>query len=69
MAELSFMEKVQQMPPDYQQEVKDFIDFVWEKKLKREPVIGERKKLFGAFKGKSWMSPDFDEPMEEFNDY
>lgn len=69
MADLAFLEKIKLMPPDYQQEVKDFVDFVWEKKLQRQPYIKEKKSLFGAFKGKIWMSPDFDEPLEDFKDY
>ena len=65
MAELSFMEKVQQMPPDYQQEVKDFIDFVWEKKLGLPSDIN-LKRIPGLLKGRMWMSKDFDEPLEDF---
>lgn len=26
-------------------------------------------KGFGCLKGKIWMSPDFDEPLEDFKDY
>jgi hypothetical protein len=26
-------------------------------------------KGFGCLKGKIWMSPDFDEPLEEFKEY
>ncbi|MEJ7684256.1 MAG: DUF2281 domain-containing protein [Segetibacter sp.] len=69
MSELDFLEKVKLMPADYQQEVKDFINFVWEKKMGRDADISGRRKLFGAFKGKMWMSPDFDEPLEELKDY
>lgn len=69
MSDLTFLEKVKQMPPDFQQEVRNFIDYMWDKKLKKEPVNSEKLSLFGAFKGKSWMSPDFDEPLEDFKDY
>jgi hypothetical protein len=69
MFEQSYIDKIQKMPPDYQQEVRDFIDFVWENKLNMEPSQVERKTLFGAFKGKSWMSPDFDEPLDDFKEY
>ena len=69
MSDLTFLEKVKLMPPDFQQEIKDFIDFVWEKKMGKDPDLSGRKNLFGAFKGKIWMSPDFDEPLEEFKDY
>jgi hypothetical protein len=29
--------------------------------------IGER--VFGALKGKMWIAPDFDEPLEDFAEY
>ncbi|MCW3111851.1 MAG: hypothetical protein JWR18_247 [Segetibacter sp.] len=69
MSDLTFLDTVKLMPPDYQQEVKHFIEFVWEKKLQRKPLMPNEKKLFGTFKGKMWMSPDFDEPLEDFKDY
>ena len=28
-----------------------------------------RRSMIGALKGKIWISPDFDEPLEEFKDY
>lgn len=34
-----------------------------------EPVPGPRKSMFGALKGKMWMSPDFDAPLEDFAEY
>jgi hypothetical protein len=39
-----------------------------------EPVNGEpsepqRLKGFGCLKGKLWMSPDFDEPLDDFSEY
>lgn len=34
-----------------------------------EPVPGPRKSMFGALKGKIWMSPDFDAPLEDFAEY
>lgn len=34
-----------------------------------EPVERRRNPMFGALKGKMWISPDFDEPLEEFKDY
>jgi len=30
---------------------------------------GSSLKGFGCLKGKIWMAPDFDEPMEDFKDY
>lgn len=28
-----------------------------------------RKEMLGKWKGKIWMSPDFDEPLEDFKEY
>ncbi|SFQ33175.1 type II toxin-antitoxin system VapB family antitoxin [Parafilimonas terrae] len=69
MSNYDFLEKVKLMPADYQQEIKNFIDFVWEKKLGQPLEKPNRDKIIGAFKGKVWMSPDFDEPLEDFKDY
>ena len=69
MSNYDFLEKVKLMPADYQQEIKDFIDFVWEKKLGQTLEKPNRDKIIGAFRGKVWMSPDFDEPLEDFKDY
>ncbi len=33
------------------------------------PVKRDRPSMIGALKGKIWISPDFDEPLEEFKDY
>ncbi|MGI8634278.1 MAG: type II toxin-antitoxin system VapB family antitoxin [Segetibacter sp.] len=68
MSDLTFLETVKLMPADYQQEVKDFIEFVWEKKMGKKPFVPEQR-IPGLFKGKMWMSPDFDEPLEDFKDY
>ena len=33
------------------------------------PAKRDRPPMFGALKGKMWIAPDFDEPLEEFKDY
>lgn len=63
MSDLTFLEKVNLMPPDYQQEVKSFIDFVWEKKMGLQAGIDKNERIPGLLKGKMWMSPDFDENL------
>jgi mRNA-degrading endonuclease RelE of RelBE toxin-antitoxin system len=67
MNDYEFLEKVKQMPPDYQQEVKDFIEFIFEKKI--EPSHSKKERKSGQLKGKVWMSDDFIEPMEDLKDY
>lgn len=34
-----------------------------------KPRASERKSLLGALKGQIWLSPDFDESLEEFREY
>ena len=59
----------EQLPDNYQQEVSDFIEFLFLKiKQPLEPKE-QRRNLFGSLKGKIEMSDDFDEPLEEFKDY
>ena len=69
MSDFTFLEKVKLMPPDYQQEVKDFVDFVWEKKMGLQQHIDEKGRIPGLLKEKMWMSADFDENPEDFKDY
>jgi mRNA-degrading endonuclease RelE of RelBE toxin-antitoxin system len=67
MIDEATLEKVKKFPPRYQDEVKDFIEFLEEKKIAK-PEITERKP--GTGKGTfTFMSPDFDEPMDEFKEY
>jgi Protein of unknown function (DUF2281) len=60
------LEKVKSFPPQYQDEVRDFIEFLAEKKSlniplpQRTPGIGK-----GAF---TYMAADFDEPIDITND-
>lgn len=60
MSDLTFLEKVNLMPPDFQQEVKGFIDFVWEKKMGLQAGVDKSGRIPGLLKGKTWISPDFD---------
>lgn len=69
MSDLTFLEKVNLMPPDFQQEVKGFIDFVWEKKMGLQHNVDKNGRIPGLLKGKMRMSPDFDETPEDFKDY
>jgi hypothetical protein len=63
MSDLTFLEKVNLMPLDYQQEVKSFINFVWEKKMGLQAGIDKNERIPGLLKGKMGMSPDFDENL------
>jgi len=46
--------------------VTDFIAFLSSRKSKNET---KKERKFGAAKGMFVISPDFDEPLEDFKDY
>lgn len=67
------IEKVQQLPPDKQKEVEDFVDYLFGK-YKMENGDGSslaevRRKNMGWAKGKIWIAEDFNETPEDFKDY
>ena len=68
MGQIQILEKIKMIPAAYQQEVEDFIDFILEKKGNLKPRQNKGRKL-GLLKGKMKMSPDFDEPLDDFKDY
>lgn len=67
MSTLSIHTKLETLTPDLKEEVNDFIDFLIEKssKEKKKKIIPQ----FGSAKGEIKMSPDFDEPLDDFKDY
>lgn len=70
MAQSQLLEKIKKIPPAYQQEVEDFIDFI----LRKRRVSGDNQKKdmrreIGLLKGKLQMAEDFDAPLEDFKDY
>lgn len=63
------MTQISMLPDSLKEEVADFVGFL-QQKLKTNTdntKLPERK--FGCGKGSFVMSPDFDEPLEEFKDY
>jgi hypothetical protein len=66
------IEKIKALPPDKQQEVDDFVDFLinkYQPNNNEESVAEHRKKNLGWAKGKIWMADDFNETPEDFKDY
>jgi len=58
--------KVQQLPFEARQEVSDYLDFILYKYQVPKPV----KPYAGCMKGTvTWMSDDFNEPLDDFKDY
>lgn len=68
MTYLQLYQKYQTLPPVYQAEVADFVDFLATRKATNKPL--ERKiPVFGSAKGQFQMSSDFDAPLDDFADY
>lgn len=68
------LEKVKQLPPDKQQQVEEFIDFLLSKHQPantktKEEIAEMRMRNAGWAKGKIWMADDFNETPEDFKDY
>ncbi|MEO8146720.1 MAG: DUF2281 domain-containing protein [Bacteroidia bacterium] len=66
MEKLNFYNKILLLPEEVLAEVNDFIDFLISKRKKE---IKKKRPKFGSAKGKIYLSPDFDEPLEDFKDY
>ncbi len=58
--------KLNYLPNDLKSEVSDFIDFLLSK---RKKDVGKKTPKFGCAKGQIHISPDFDEPLEDFKEY
>ncbi len=69
---MSYQQAIQllkDLPRQYQQEVIDFIEFLAGKARNSPDSISTRQRNgYGSLKGKVWMSPDFDESLEDFED-
>ncbi|WP_416865343.1 MAG: DUF2281 domain-containing protein [Imperialibacter sp.] len=68
MAALTLYTKLETLPPDLKKEASDFIDFLIQKKSKKEKGKSH-KPVFGSLRGKIKLSEDFDAPLDLFNDY
>jgi hypothetical protein len=66
MEQIQLYTKLNYLPTDLKSEVNDFIDFLlskWKKEIKKKTP------KFGRAKGQIYMSPDFDQPLDDFKDY
>ena len=66
MEHVQLYNKINGLPTDLKSEVNDFVDFLLGKRKKESK---KKKPKFGCAKGQIYMSPDFDEPLEDFKDY
>lgn len=69
MENVSFYTKFNVLPDNLKKEVMTFIDFLLERKSKRKKANKKKTPKFGSCKGMFEMSPDFDEPLEDFKEY
>ncbi len=70
MNNVSFYTQVEMLPDELKKEVEDFIEFLLEKQKKIKPEIHLKKERTpGLAKGLVEMSPDFDEPLDDFKEY
>jgi mRNA-degrading endonuclease RelE of RelBE toxin-antitoxin system len=62
--------KIKKLPPDKQQQVEDFVNFLGSQYGSEERGLADRRKANrGMAKGVLTISDDFDEPLEDFDDY
>ena len=66
MTDLQLYTQISSLPADLKKEVSDFVEFL---KQKAKPKTRLKKRQLGAAKGLIVMSPDFDEPLEDFKEY
>ena len=66
MEQIQLYTKLNYLPTDLKSEVNDFIDFLL---TKRKKEIKKRQPIFGCAKGQIIITPDFDEPLDDFKEY
>lgn len=68
MEHLQLYNKINSLPDNLKSEVINFIDFLMAKK-KKEIKIRKKKPQYGYAKGQIYISPDFDDPLDDFKEY
>ena len=67
MEEQYLLQKIRLLPNELKQEIMDFVEFLLNKyQGSSDPKM---KPQFGSAKGVFKMSPDFDEPLDDFAEY
>lgn len=78
MIETAILKNVEKLPDSVKQAVLDYTEFLVSRYAKEasedtketpEEEESPKRGGFGIWKGKIWMSDDFDEPLEDFQDY
>ena len=66
MTDLQLYTQISSLPADLKKEVSDFVEFLKQKAKSKTQL---KKRQLGTAKGLIVMSPDFDEPLEDFKEY
>lgn len=61
----SLQAKIENLTPDLQKEVEIFLENLLKKKKDKKKL----KPVFGSARGEITISSDFDEPIQDFNEY
>jgi hypothetical protein len=66
----SILANVEQLPIALQEEVLHYSEYLLSRHRKKDIPNGQKKRDgWGIIKGKMWMADDFDEPLEEMQEY
>ena len=67
----TLLQKYNHLPSELRKEVADFIEFLLHKYQQKQTTVlsTKRPSNFGSAKGLITMSDDFNEPLEEFQEY
>ncbi|NJM19370.1 MAG: DUF2281 domain-containing protein [Richelia sp. RM2_1_2] len=59
--------KVQSLPPEQQQTLLDFVEFLEHKNTQSQPISTQpvQQRVLGLNRGEIWMSEDFNEPLPD----
>ena len=66
MAHSITIRKADSLPTPLRRQVIAFIESIVKK---RREELAQRRPVFGSGKGKIHLSPDFDAPLDDFNEY
>lgn len=71
MKTTEIIEKIGRLPESFLQSASDYIDYLLEKAKTQaqKQDNGSNKRQLGLGRGEAWISPDFDEPLEDMKDY
>ncbi len=68
MSDLNLYIKLSMLPESLKTEISDYMDYLMSQKMKNK-ISQKKSPKAGFLKGTFVMSPDFDEPLEDFREY